>query len=389
MFITVGDFLYHPARNMTSAGAGTWYEQIWEDYAYHKTALLLLYMLFGVVTNFMVVLVYAKDKKLTGRVFILCLAIIDIVACLFVLPQTPIFLIHAQFDSLQTFLIVYRFETMALIQSYLFAQVAMSLDQFVAVYFPFKHRKFGHKLKKIMLVVALSTVGGLSVHQILSIVTNLANFPVWTILYSVVFRLVMSLSFLTLLVVYPMIVLKLYQQHHKICPKAVVSSVVSTTLREAEQRSTTQQLSTRALKVPQDGRHGPIEAETVFTTTEERGKDMAASVESARRTTAGAAKSDTAREPPSNVANLSRQKHETAQSKATRKMHVQAIKVYSSIFLLFTLSLVSLVMIILTHISVFAYVYSINHVGNPIIYYVFVPKFREAVNGYCKYLKCW
>ena len=362
---------------MTSRDTKAWHEQLWQVYSYDKLALLFLYMLFGVATNCVVMLVYSKHKKLTGRVFILCLAIIDIVACLFILPQTPVFVNHAQFESLQTYRIIYGIETMVLIQSYLFAQVAMSLDQFVAVYFPFKHRKFGPKLKKIMLVAAVSTVGGLSVHRVLSSATDLSNVPVWSSLYSVVYRLVMSLSFLTLLVVYPLIVLKLYRQHRKVCPKPFGTSVVSGTIHEAAERTTaaTVQLPTRQLQVPEEARHQPIEAETALTATEERGRNLAAASVESGRCTPGVMKPHTRRA--------------KAQSKATQKMHVQAIKVYSSIFLLFTVSLFSLVMIILTNSLVLAYVYSLNHVGNPIIYYVFVPKFREAVNRYCKTLKFW
>ena len=70
-------------------------------------------------------------------------------------------------------------------------------------------------------------------------------------------------------------------------------------------------------------------------------------------------------------------------------MHVQAIKVYSSIFLLFTLSLAAIVIILWSANPAWAYVYFLNHTGNPIIYYVFVPKFRETVKMYCNHLKCW
>ena len=358
--------------NTTSTVEKTWYEQLWEDYSYYKTALLLLYILFGTAANSVVLVVYGKDKKLTGRVFILCLAVIDIIACLFILPQTPMFVIHAEFESLHTFRIIYGLESVILIQSYLFAQVAMALDQFIAVYFPFKHRTVGPKLKKIMLVAAVSTVLGLSVDPLLSIATNLDNFPVLYFLHTLVYRLVMILSFFALLSVYPMIVLKLYRQHRKTGPKGI--KVVSTTRRDTEQRATTERLPTRDLQVPDEARHRPADAETALTAPGEAGKNVLPTAESGMSTT-GAAKPTSRRD--------------KVPAKTTRKMHVQAIKVYSSIFLLFTLSLVSLVLVMRTNILAFAYVYSINHIGNPIIYYVFVPKFRETVNTYCKNLKCW
>ena len=379
--------------NTTSTVGKTWYEQLWEDYSYHGTALLLLYMLYGALTNSVVLVVFGKDKKLTGRDFILCLAIIDIIGCLFLLPQTPILLIHSQFDSLQTFGIIYGIESVVIIQSYLFAQVAMALDQFVAVYFPFKHRRFGPKLKKIMLVAAVSTVASLSALSLLKNATNVDSFAFLYFLYFVAYRLVIILSFLTLLVVYPLIVVKLYRQHHKIRAKAAVgTSVISSAIQKGRQRTTAARLpTTTELHVTQDeAGHRPIEAETALTETAERGKNYLATTSAESGTcTPIAAEPDTGREPSTNVTNLTRQPHNRAQAKGARKMHVQAIKVYSSIFLLFALSLVSLLVLIQLRIGILAYVYSLNHTGNPIIYYVFVPKFRETVNAYCKNLKCW
>ena len=353
--------------------AKAWYEQIWEQYSYPTTAFLLLYMLFGTAANCMVCVVYSKDKKQTGRDFILCLAVVDILACLFVLPQVPMFVAHLQFGSLPTFFIVFSFESIVILQSYQFTQVAMSLDQFLGVYFPFKHRKFAPIMKKIMLFAAVLTICGHFVHLVLSNIRGMASFPVLNYLSSLIFRLVIAISFLTLLVVYPLIVMKLYRQHRKIRPKTVGITVVSSTVHEAgQQRTANEQLPARELQIPRELTHQSIEAKTAFSTAGERGTYVD-------------------REPKASAADLaSRQRrHEKVPSKATRKMHVQAIKVYSSIFLLFTLSLVSLVIVILSNSVVWSYVYFLNHIGNPIIYYVFVPKFRETVNMYCRHLKCW
>ena len=63
-------------------------------------------------------------------------------------------------------------------------------------------------------------------------------------------------------------------------------------------------------------------------------------------------------------------------------MHVQALKIYMAILLQFLLANA----ISLVGISVFgqlwmAYFFYINHIGNPLIYYVFVPKFRESTKA--------
>ena len=396
--------------NLTSTAEKTWYEQLWEDYSYHKTALLLLYILFGTAANSVVLVAYGKDKKLTGRVFILCLAIIDVTACLFFLPQVPMYIIHVRFhsESLNIFRGIYHIESVVLIQSYMFAQVAMSLDQYVAVYFPFKHRKVAPKMKKIMLAVSMCMIGAVSSNAVLSRSTKLINFRAWDLATFAVHLLEMFLSFLTLLIIYPMIVVKLYRQHRKVGPPKAndVNSrvVVSTTNRATGQRTATVQLPTgELLQASPEPRQPPTKAQIALTTTGKGDKNMtAASAESSDRSTTYAAtvgtgrepetgkEPPTGREPPRSAAtNLTRQDQDKIQSKTARKMHVQAIKIYTSIFLLFTLSLVSLLIIIESNNPSWTYAYFLNHIGNPIIYYVFAPKFREKVNTYCRRLRCW
>ena len=306
-------------------------------------------------------------------------------------------------------------EARVLLQSYLFAQVAMSLDQFVAVYFPFKHRKVAPKMKKIMLAVSMSMIAAVSSHAVLARLTNVGNSRAWYIFGFLVYLLELGLSFLTLLILYPMVVLKLYGQHRKVGPKANgLGRVVSMTNRLTGQRTATVQLPKKELlQVPQEARNPRIEAKNELEAIGERQpkntagsaesakpkdtpgsaesakpKDTAGSAESARRTT-GAANLGTGREPPRSGTNLSGKDQEKMQSKATRKMHVQAIKIYASIFLFFTLSLVALLIVTWSNNPSWSYLYFLNHTGNPVIYYVFAPKFREKVNTFCGRFKCW
>ena len=62
------------------------------------------------------------------------------------------------------------------------------------------------------------------------------------------------------------------------------------------------------------------------------------------------------------------------------KMHVQALKIYTAILLQFMLStLLCTVGWVIFHERWMVYFFWINHVGNPVIYYCFVQKFREGV----------
>ena len=63
-----------------------------------------------------------------------------------------------------------------------------------------------------------------------------------------------------------------------------------------------------------------------------------------------------------------------------RQLHIQALMIYSAILLQFVLAtMISSVGIVLFKQRWMVYIYFLNHIGNPVIYYSFVPKFREGV----------
>ena len=77
-----------------------------------------------------------------------------------------------------------------------------------------------------------------------------------------------------------------------------------------------------------------------------------------------------------------------AAATTTRKMHVQAVKIYSCIFALFTMSMLVVVLVRIVETRSFAYLYYLNNVAKPFIYYVLIDSFRAKVNVYCRKLKC-
>ena len=67
-------------------------------------------------------------------------------------------------------------------------------------------------------------------------------------------------------------------------------------------------------------------------------------------------------------------------------MHVQALKIYSAIFLVFVLTNSVAVALGVLEIKYFVYVYNMKHLANPVIYYCFVEKFRQSVKEYWRRL---
>ena len=69
-----------------------------------------------------------------------------------------------------------------------------------------------------------------------------------------------------------------------------------------------------------------------------------------------------------------------------RAMHVQALKIYTAIFLVFALTNAMAVALNMLEITYFVYVYHMKHLANPVIYYCFVNKFRNSVKEYWRRL---
>ena len=74
----------------------------------------------------------------------------------------------------------------------------------------------------------------------------------------------------------------------------------------------------------------------------------------------------------------------SSDSESTTSMHVRALKIYTAILLQLILASGFSMLAGLIGRRWMAYVFFINHIGNPVIYYCFVPKFREGVKKYTR-----
>ena len=72
----------------------------------------------------------------------------------------------------------------------------------------------------------------------------------------------------------------------------------------------------------------------------------------------------------------------------TRARHVTTAKVFTSVVILFVLSYVPIVTALLTamYARLARYMYMINHIGNPLIYYTFNKSFRRDTNEFVRAL---
>ena len=83
---------------------------------------------------------------------------------------------------------------------------------------------------------------------------------------------------------------------------------------------------------------------------------------------------------------VKRQEASTKQANR-RKMHIQALKIYGCIFVLFSFSVVTLSFVFIMmenqrSAAIGSFIYFLNHVGNPVIYYALIDTFRREVNTY-------
>ena len=169
---------------------------------------VLTLMMCGIVGNSIILRIYTKDKKLTGSVYIITLAIIDMFYCCVLIPQAPLREMAAFMDmGVIRFLI--DVQGSAVCMTYAFVQLAMAFDQFIAVLFPFKHKDFRQKSNKIVLSLALIVV---PTHvTLLAIHTEISNQ-----LAGVPFPVIVS----TILIIYSATTIKLYKQNRTIRPQA-------------------------------------------------------------------------------------------------------------------------------------------------------------------------
>ena len=221
----------------------SWVEVI-NEYKGINLIALLFYFIFGTIGNGLVIVIYRKQQKLTGRIYILLLAGIDLTACVFVVPQVPLYNSELHGPGLATFRTIHAQESIVMIQSYIFVQSAMALDQFLAVFYPFAHKKRRRKLNYTILATFLCVVALFVTESVFKHHTKFSTEREQ--IGSVVFVLPPLMSLTTMLLVYPAIARKLYKQHRAVQPAKNKERQRKATVGKSLVTSTANELTTRA-----------------------------------------------------------------------------------------------------------------------------------------------
>ena len=66
-------------------------EEITTTWVVAQATAVVLILIIGTLGNGIVLIIYRKDKKLAGAIYIILLAVIDLVSCVVVLPQFPLY----------------------------------------------------------------------------------------------------------------------------------------------------------------------------------------------------------------------------------------------------------------------------------------------------------
>ena len=225
----------------------------------------------GVIGNVIVLIIYGRDKKQSGSVYIIALAVVDLFVCAVLLPQVPMYELYDYLnDGLKIYLEHGVFTAVNIVfNAYLFVQVAMAVDQFIAVFRPFMHAQLRHKLNKWMLAISTLILTPQNIFRAIN--TEI----VWQINQAI--DTVVVLACLLILVgAYAATAMKLYAQGRAIGP--------------------------------QNQRSNPVQIRTIS-----RATDTAAN-------------------------NAQERARAEQQPSKKRAMHIQALKIYTAIFLVFVLT---------------------------------------------------
>ena len=267
-----------------------------------------LILVTGVIGSGVVLKIYSKEKKQASQIYIMALALIDLLGCLFVLPQIP-FWQSGKIPVESPIFGLYMYVVIVQKQSYLFVQIAMVFDRIFAVFKPHSFNQLRRKTNKILLMifvaVQITIQLAMITHYALGIAAAIA---IVGAIHSIAFGLGLGV----LVTAYPAIALKLWKQSRRIKPTSV------------------------------NQQNQPSAA---------TGNPNKSISESQQRT----------------------------------RHHIKILKLYVAILVIFLIGFLTALMLSIGNREVIkrfhwlSYVYYLNSVGNPFIYYVFNDKFRSDV----------
>ena len=179
--------------------------------------LVAFFLVVGVTGNAFVIYIYSKEKKQTGRVYILALAWMDLIGCVCMLPQVAAF----SYGLVNNFL--FGLEGTIQAYSYSLVNLAMALDRVFAVFLPFKHIAARNKANQCLLVVFCIATTLSSALIVIAYLNGMTPFLFQFILLTYVS--INSVILLFLAAAYPAIAIKLYKQKKKMDRNKITAAV--------------------------------------------------------------------------------------------------------------------------------------------------------------------
>ena len=172
-----------------------------------------LILVTGVIGSGVVLKIYSKEKKQASQIYIMALALIDLLGCLFVLPQIP-FWQSGKIPVESPIFGLYMYVVIVQKQSYLFVQIAMVFDRIFAVFKPHSFNQLRRKTNKILLMIFVAVQMTIQASMFLHFAVEIAAaIRVVGAMHSIVFGLGLAL-FVT---AYPAIAVKLWKQSRRRC----------------------------------------------------------------------------------------------------------------------------------------------------------------------------
>ena len=263
-----------------------------------RAVIISFFVIVGLIANGIVLQIYMGYKgnqKQASHLYIIILAWLDLISCCVILPQMPLF----KYGIIPQKILGVQFSLQ--LQSYVFVQVAMVLDRFFAVFYPFKFHQIRRKTNIVLLIAfiliqSLTQFLGILVHVLITIIPLVA---------------VCIFGLFTTFLAYPAIAIKLWRQNRQINP------------------TETQRIQTLGV---------------------------------------------TSR----NVKMVSETQQRTAH-------HIKTLKLFIAVLTLYLMSFLPLMLTMALSLKGMetptVYLYYINNVGNPFIYFIFISSFRNDVKA--------
>lgn len=150
----------------TVANVGIWFSLDSVLTIYQQILIVLLIETAGCLGNSLIIYIYAKSKQDGLNIFIILLAVLDLMVLILVLPLTPAISIYQQISQILLRIYFNFFTSFATL--YLWVLLAIALERFAIVFWPFSGKRAVKPLRGVSLALALSQMVLIAAHSVVA-----------------------------------------------------------------------------------------------------------------------------------------------------------------------------------------------------------------------------